>query len=78
MDIVYLVNHEYELNEGEDEIKLIGVYSSEENARAAIERLRIQPGFRDLPECFVIHAYEIDKDYWTEGYDPTGEDRTVS
>ncbi|MFJ4653885.1 SPOR domain-containing protein [Nocardia sp. NPDC088792] len=73
MSSVFLVNHEYELNEGEDEIKRIGIYSSEAEAKNAIERLRQQPGFRDRQDCFVIHRYDIDKDYWTEGYDNSGE-----
>ncbi|MFD6155084.1 hypothetical protein ACFWF7_16620 [Nocardia sp. NPDC060256] len=69
MECVFLVNHEYELNEGEDEVKEIGLYTSEAEAEAAIERLRVLPGFRDLPDRFVIHRFEIDKDYWTEGFD---------
>jgi homoserine kinase type II len=51
-----------------DDEKLIGVYESQDAAQAAVERLRVQPGFRDTPEGFQIHRYEINRDHWTEGY----------
>jgi hypothetical protein len=46
----------------------IGVYRTESDAQAAIERLAIQPGFVDLPEGFQFCAYQLNKDHWTEGY----------
>jgi hypothetical protein len=56
-----------ELDPGEADI-LIGVYSSEEKAKGAIERLRGKAGFVDFPEGFEIAPYTIDHDYWEEGY----------
>jgi len=47
---------------------MIGVYSTEQHARDAVERLRYQPGFCDAPEGFCIDRYEIDRDHWGEGY----------
>jgi hypothetical protein len=36
--------------EGEDDVELlIGVYSSDEEARAAIERVKDKPGLADFP-----------------------------
>lgn len=52
---------------GEDE-KLIGVYSTRENAEAAIERMKGQPGFVDNVEGFCIARYVMNEDHWTEGY----------
>jgi hypothetical protein len=37
-----------------DDDKLIGVYRSEDDARAAIERLRDKPGFKDAPDGFAV------------------------
>jgi len=76
---VYVVQHLNLLDEDREDVKMIGVYSSQESAEAAIRRLREQPGFLDLPKLinpdvdeerqgFYIDAYEIDKDHWTEGY----------
>lgn len=63
MDHVFLLWHEHD-----DDGKLIGVYSSEENAIAARGRAADKPGFAELPEGFTIDAYELDKDHWTKGY----------
>ena len=59
MMIVFLVEHSYRHGECV-ETKTIGIYSSEENAKAAIDRLRRQPGFSDWPESFFIHTHELD------------------
>ena len=48
--------------------KLIGVYSTAENAEAAIQRLRSQPGFKDYPDGFEIHTRTLDTDSWAEGF----------
>ena len=68
MNAVYLLHHAYADAAGCDEVKLVGVYSSDAAAKAAVDRLRKQPGFRDRPSDFHVEAYELDKDHWTEGY----------
>jgi homoserine kinase type II len=68
MKSVFLLWHIHELEDQENDEKLIGVYSTEGNAREAIRRVISQPGFRDYPEGFQITQYEIGKDHWTEGF----------
>ncbi len=58
--------HQFE-DGGEDEL-LIGVYRTEDDAKAAIERLRTRQGFAEHPKWFQIEKYELNKDHWTEGY----------
>ena len=65
---VFVLQHEYEIAEGRDEAKFIGVYSTREHAQAAISRLITQPGFAEHPDDFSIDEYETDKDHWTEGF----------
>jgi hypothetical protein len=65
---VFVLHHVHVFDDGEEDVKLIGVYSSQANAVAAIDRLRQQPGFRDMLEGFTISRYPIDLDHWTEGY----------
>ena len=48
--------------------KLIGIYSSENDAQEAIKRIKTKPGFRDFPDGFQIDEYEIGKDNWPEGF----------
>ncbi len=67
MKSAFVLEHSYEIN-GNDETKLIGIYSTNELAEEAILRLKIQPGFRDRPEDFHISEYELNKDNWVEGY----------
>ncbi|MDX8034172.1 hypothetical protein SK803_28470 [Lentzea sp. BCCO 10_0856] len=51
-----------------DDVKLLGVYSSRENALARVERAKELDGFRDEPECFHVDEYELDEDQWTTGF----------
>ncbi|WP_392960332.1 hypothetical protein [Streptomyces sp. LN245] len=54
--------------EGGDNVKHLGVYSSRELAQERIERARTLPGFADEPNCFSIEEAVINEDQWTEGY----------
>lgn len=67
-DVVYLLWFEQERSEGDDTELLIGVYASESDARAAIERVKNQPGFADFQEGFQICPYPLGKDHWIEGF----------
>jgi hypothetical protein len=50
-----------------DDVKLLGVYSSEIAAQTRIESARRLPGFSDEPDCFQVSPYTVDKDEWTAG-----------
>jgi hypothetical protein len=65
---LFVVQHLHVLHDGEEDVKLIGVYSSSEGAERAVARLRLQAGFCDTPEGFSIDRYTLDEDHWTEGY----------
>jgi hypothetical protein len=67
-DAVFVLQHAYELDNGTDEVKMIGVYTSQQAAESAILRLRKQPGFAAHPDGFHISRYELNKDHWTEGF----------
>ena len=52
-DVVHLLWFAKEMPEGGDDIELlIGVYSSNDEARAAIERMKDKPGFARFPTRF--------------------------
>jgi hypothetical protein len=44
---VFVVHHVHEIDEDNEDVKFIGVYSSVELANAAVARLSLQPGFRE-------------------------------
>ena len=64
---IFVLIHAHEIGDCED-VKLIGVYSTEAGANAALARLRTRPGFEQTPEGFHVQAYDLDKDHWTEGF----------
>jgi hypothetical protein len=64
----FVLHHTREDEDGYENVKLIGVYSSKERAERVVESYRGLPGFAEYPEGFSISAYEIDKDHWTEGF----------
>lgn len=79
MKSIHLLQHLHVLDNGEEGVKIIGVYSSHDAALAAIERVKAQPGFSDFPRLidptideeangFYIDEYEIDRDHWSEGF----------
>jgi hypothetical protein len=68
MEVVYLLWHTHPTGGNENNDKLIGVYSSEDDARSARSRMSAKAGFADRPEGFEIVKYRIGEDNWTEGY----------
>lgn len=78
MESVFVVQHLHTLPQREDNVKMIGVYVTREDAIEATKRLATQPGFREFPDVvdcatenrqgFHIDEYEIGKDHWQEGY----------
>ena len=67
MNSVFVLQHSYEL-EDRDEVKFIGVYSSELEAQKAISRLSNESGFKEKIDGFCIDEYELNKDHWTSGF----------
>jgi hypothetical protein len=65
---VFVVQHVHELSEDDKDVKFIGVYSTDEEARAAVARLSLQPGFRETSGGFHVSRYTVDQDHWTEGF----------
>jgi hypothetical protein len=65
---VFVLQHVHELSDGEEDVKMIGVYSTHEEAESAAVRSRKLPGFNDAADGFCIDRYVLDEDHWTEGY----------
>jgi hypothetical protein len=79
MKQAFVLEHVHELPSGEEDTKLVGIYSSRANALAAVDRLKSQPGFQQHSDVidpstspqtqgFYIGEYVVDQDYWSEGY----------
>jgi hypothetical protein len=63
---VFLLYHINELND--EDSKLIGVYSSQENAEKARQKTMALPGFINSPNSFLIDKCKLDEDHWQEGF----------
>jgi hypothetical protein len=70
---LFVLKYVHEFENGEEDIKLIGLYSSEENARQAIKRLQRKPGFRERPRGFQLDPMELDRDHWVNGFNSFAE-----
>ncbi|WP_316829097.1 hypothetical protein [Pedobacter miscanthi] len=70
MGLVYLLWHTHYDNrlENNEDIKLIGVYSTEDMAKEAECRAKLLEGFKDSQDGFEISSYRLDKDEWTSGF----------
>jgi homoserine kinase type II len=67
MDSVFILWYVHAPDTDYEEAFLIGVYRTEEDAEAAIERLRDRKGFKDAPQGFQISPCKLNEDQWTEG-----------
>ena len=69
---MYLLYHIYEYgdNKEHENIKMLGIYSSEERALDAVERYYKLDGFKEYPkECFETWEMQVDVDFaWNEGF----------
>jgi hypothetical protein len=68
MASVFVVQHVHLREEGVEDVKFIGVYSSREKAQQAVARVIHLPGFSDAADGFHVDEYRIDQDHWVEGY----------
>lgn len=68
MASMFVVQHVHKSDDGGEDVKLVGVYSSRETAAAAVRRLSRQPGFADAPDGFHVEEYGVDQDQWAGGY----------
>ena len=68
MNSVYLVQHVHTIDEDEENVKTIGIYSTRQIAQEAIARISLQEGFRDALDGFHVDKYKLDEDNWSEGY----------
>src|SRR4030088_1886966 len=64
----FVVFHEYEDKNGDEQTKFIGIYTTKEKAVAAVDSLRMMPGFADCPSGFSIEFHTFDRTGWTEGF----------
>jgi hypothetical protein len=68
MQYVYLVHHTHVISRNNEDVKLIGVFSSEEKAQEIVKKYENISGFKESKKGFNIDKYQIDAECWTEGF----------
>lgn len=68
MEGAFVLQHEYEDENKDEQVKFIGVYTTRENAEEAIDKLRKMPGFSEYPDGFSIDFYDFNRTWWAEGF----------
>ena len=73
MKTVFLLEHYYEDKIDENitsgETKTLGIFSTEEKAKEAIQFYKVLPGFKDYPDdCFNIEEFELNDKWWDTGF----------
>jgi hypothetical protein len=80
---VYVLFHFHDLEDLAD-AKIIGIYSSREDADDAKRRAVQMPGFKESPDGFHIDPYTLDMDNWSHGFEtvdrfePTSSEDSIS
>lgn len=65
--VYYLYHVRYEDTDDED-VKIIGIYSSRRQAKVAIKRMMKKTWFIDFPDDFQIHDDVLGRDSWVDGF----------
>ena len=68
MASVFVLQHVRSREDGDEDVKFIGVYSSRQKAQEAVARMGRLPGFAEALDGFHIDEYRVDQDHWVEGY----------
>lgn len=68
MKTVFLLQHVHEFEDGHEDIKLIGIFSTKLMAEEVLAKVEMQPGFAEHPQGFEISEHTIDRASWLEGF----------
>ena len=68
MASVFILQHVHSREDGVEDVKFIGAYSSREKAQEAVARMGRLRGFADASNGFHIDEYRVDQDHWVDGF----------
>lgn len=64
MTTMYYLQHLIRRSATDENVKNIGIYSSEPLVARAVARKRLEPGFSDPRGEFFYETYTLDEDFW--------------
>jgi hypothetical protein len=76
MDTVFVLRHVHEFDDGHEDLKIIGIYRTRQDAESVLEWVKEQPGFRLHVEGFSIDEWPLNQTGWREGFSTANPDGT--
>lgn len=55
----YRLTHSYVVQDNQYETKSIGFFNTRMDCQTAIDKLILQPGFSDYPDCFIVERMKV-------------------
>lgn len=68
LEKVFLLHYVYEFEDGHEDVKLLGVFSSKEKAQSALSDIIKIPELKKNKKNFIIDEDKTDLLGWTEGF----------
>ena len=68
MKKIYFLYYVYEFEDGHDDVKLLGVFSSKINAKLALTKIKKNPGYKKISRYLEISEDSIESLAWPDGY----------
>jgi len=68
METAYTLQHVSREDTDNEDVKFIGVFSSEKKALACAAKMKKLKGFKKFPDNFYIDKYKINEASWMEGF----------
>jgi hypothetical protein len=65
---VFVVMHELPYDDGHEDTRMIGIFSTARRARDAVRKVHNKPGFRQYKRGFDVSKCLVDHPQWTEGF----------
>jgi len=65
---IFLLHYVYEFEDGHEDVKLLGVFSSKKKAQAALSDVIKIPELKKMKKNFIIDVDKINWLGWTEGF----------
>jgi homoserine kinase type II len=78
---LYVLLHQHRLDCGDVDEKLLGIYRSRDAASEGVQRLKLQSGFRDHPQDFLLTPRSVGELTWADGFEdpePGSSEGTVT
>jgi hypothetical protein len=65
---VYLLQHMAREGSDDEDVKTLGIFSSQREAMLAVRRFKKVTGFKRYPNGFYVDRYTLNRPTWAEGF----------